>query len=116
MSGLTIYSESFKMKVINEVLSGKITKEEARRKYHIGGKSTVLKWIRKFESIRLMHISPMSIEKESKKDLLKRIKQLELQLENERLHRMGLSKMIDIAEEQLNISIRKKSVTKQPKP
>jgi transposase-like protein len=114
MSGYRNYSNAFKLKVVDEVLRGKITKEEARRRYDIRGKSTVLKWIRKFEFTPLTS-RPMSSEQESKKDLLKRIKQLERQLEDEKLRSEGLSKMIDIAEDQLNISIRKKSVTKQSK-
>ncbi len=43
MSGFITYSENFKRIVVREVQMGLITKEEARRKYHIGGKSTVLK-------------------------------------------------------------------------
>jgi hypothetical protein len=57
----------------------------------------------------------MSYERESKEDLVKRIKELERQLEDERLRSEGFSKMIDIAEDQLKISIRKKSDTKQSK-
>ena len=115
MSGFITYSENFKRVVVREVQMGLITKEEARRKYHIGGKSTVLKWIRKFESNTPFNQTNMFYERESKEDLVKRIKELERQLEDERLRSEGFSKMIDIAEDQLKISIRKKSDTKQSK-
>ncbi|WP_159521675.1 transposase [Sunxiuqinia indica] len=49
MSGLKTYSETLKHKVVSEVLSGQLSIEEARRRYHITGHCTVLKWIRKFE-------------------------------------------------------------------
>ena len=48
-------------------------------------------------------------------ELEKRIKELERQLEDEQIRSFGYSKMIDIAEDQLNISIRKKPDTKQSK-
>jgi transposase-like protein len=41
-----IYSESFKRRVVLEVLSGSITKEGARLRYGIGGNSTILEWMR----------------------------------------------------------------------
>ncbi len=57
----------------------------------------------------------MDYNKENKDGLIKRIKELERQLEDEKIRAEGYSKMIDIAEDQLKISIRKKSTTKQSK-
>ncbi|OYZ29813.1 MAG: hypothetical protein B7Y24_14455 [Sphingobacteriales bacterium 16-39-50] len=48
----------------------------------------------------------------SEATLLARIKQLERQLEDEQLRSEAYNKMIDIAERELNIPIRKKSNTK----
>jgi len=42
------YSESFKLKVVKEVLSGKLSKAEANRFYGIRGKSSILEWTRKY--------------------------------------------------------------------
>lgn len=42
------YSESFKKQVVSEVESGKLNKDAAKRKYNIGGSTTVLKWCRKY--------------------------------------------------------------------
>jgi transposase-like protein len=115
MVGLKRYSELLKIKVVQEVRLGLITKEEASRRYGIKGHSTVLKWVRKFEAQNISINSIMPKSTESKEDLLKRIKELEQQLETEKLRSVGYSKIIDIAEEELKISIRKKSVTKQSK-
>lgn len=115
MSGLNYYNESLKREVLFEVQSGQISKEEARRKYGIKGHSTILKWIRKFEGSDPHYQSIMDYSKSEKKELIKRIKELERKLEDEQIRSFGYSKMIDIAEEQLKVSIRKKPDTKQSK-
>lgn len=115
MSGPVEYSENFKRKVVYEIRAGIITKEEARRRYHIGGHSTVLKWIRKFDREEL-YVRTMKPDPDTSKEaLLKRIKELERQLEDEKLRSEGLSLLIDIAENELDIDIRKKPDTKQSK-
>jgi transposase len=115
MSGLNFYSEALKRSIVIEVHSGQISKEEARRKYGIKGHSTILKWIRKFEGPVSQTNCLMDIDKFDKKELIKRIKELERQLEDEQIRSLGYSRMIDIAEEQLKVSIKKKSDTKQSK-
>ena len=42
------YSEAFKMAIVREVEEGDLPFEVVRRKYGIGGRVTVLKWVRKF--------------------------------------------------------------------
>ena len=115
MAGLVSYSENFKRKVVAEVLSGQISKEEARRRYHIAGHCTVLKWIRKFEKQEHCLRPMKSNSHRSKEALLKRIKELERQVEDEKLRSEAFSLMIDIAEQELDIEIRKKPGTKQSK-
>jgi len=46
-----IYSEEFKWKVAREVLSGTLTKEEARRVYSIKGNCNILYWMRSFSGV-----------------------------------------------------------------
>ena len=112
------YSSSFKKKVVQEVLDGKLKKEDARRQYGIRGKSTILKWIRKFEQADGPFIT-MSKEKAneelSKEEALAKIKALEEALRLAEMKAAGYSIMIDLAEEELKIPIRKKSNTKQSK-
>ncbi|GET21566.1 hypothetical protein [Prolixibacter denitrificans] len=113
MAGFSMYSERFIKQVVNEVQMGLITKEAARRKYHIKGHTTVLKWIRKFGNEKVYSVGMEPDDKISKTALLRRIKELEKQLEDEKLRSEGFSQMIDIAEKQFHIPIRKKSVTKR---
>ena len=42
------FKEAFKLQVIEEVLSGQLSKEQARRKYNIKGTSAILNWMRSF--------------------------------------------------------------------
>jgi len=115
------YSDSFKKGVVEEVLSGKISKEEARKKYNLKGKCAVLKWIRTFDKIEASVkkeeqeylISEMKENSANTEDLQKRIKELEKALEEATLKADAYSTMIDIAEKDLKINIRKKSSTKQ---
>ncbi|MBT6837966.1 MAG: helix-turn-helix domain-containing protein [Bacteroidetes bacterium] len=113
MTGFISYNNSLKIRVVKEVLSGHLTQTEANRKYGIRGHSTILKWIRKFEKQESFVLNMTSTSKTDNQGLIDRIKELEHQLENQKLLAEGLSAMIDIAEAQLNTSIRKKSDTKQ---
>ncbi len=61
------------------------------------------------------HSTDMAKETQSPLELEARIKELEQQLDQERLRSLCLDKMIDIAERDLNIVIRKKSGAKQSK-
>lgn len=112
------YSNAFKLRVIEEVLKGQLSKEQAQRKHGIRGKSAILNWMRKFglsEQTRLPdNFERMKEEKETDKESLnKRIKDLERALEEAQLKAEGYSRMIDIAERELKIKIRKKPSTKQ---
>ena len=113
MKGIKFYSESFKKEVIREITAGLLSKAEARRKYDIPGRSTIIGWIRKFDGKTTDYRRIMDYKKSDKEALIKRIRELERKLEDEQIRSEGLSKMIDIAEEQLKITIRKKSATKQ---
>jgi transposase-like protein len=113
MKGNKFYSESFKKEVVREVKAGLLSKAEALRKYDIPGSSTIIRWIRKFDGKTTNYRQVMDYKKSDKEALIKRIKELERKLEDEQIRSEGLSKMIDIAEGQLKISIRKKSATKQ---
>ena len=116
MGGYKYYPESLKHEVVREILIGHISKSEARRKYEIIASSSLInEWIRKFENSGRSNRKLMDYNKLDKKELIKRIKELESKLEDEQIRSLGYNKMIDIAEEQLKISIRKKPGTKQSK-
>ncbi len=119
------FSESFKRSVVDQINRGLMSKEEARRRYGIKSKSGILDWQRNLEKYGrcclnlpadtlLLKTKKSSSEAlgSSEVTLLARIKQLERQLEDEQIRSEAYSRMIDLAERDLNIPIRKKSNTK----
>lgn len=109
------YSEAFKLRVVKEVLEGKFSKEEARRIYGIKSNCAILYWIRQFNGQSdyreggISHIDiPTLMNNKEDSDKDKRIKALEAELRNERLRSELWQKMVDVAENELQIDIRKK--------
>jgi transposase len=118
------FPNDFKLQVVQEYLSTGMSQKELMQKYNIGGNNTIKLWMRKFDlrlpsqqQIELQRI--MSKEKEKtpyERELEAKVKRLEQQLEDERLRTLALSTMIDLAEKEFRIPIRKKSGAKQSKP
>ena len=110
-----MYSESFKRKVVAEVESGLINKDEARRKYHIGGKTTVLQWCRKYGKlsggkIKLEELMPDNKELLKELELLRRQnRELLKKLDDSELKAFALEKLIEVAERKLGVEIKKKT-------
>ena len=117
------YSMSFKLQVVREVESGQLSASGAKKKYGIQGSFTVVNWIRKYGTLDRelqvkfsMNKTPEQrlIELEAKVRLLERQKaSLEKQLEFQQDKAIMFDLMIDIAEKELNIPIRKKPVPGQ---
>jgi transposase-like protein len=115
------FTDEFKFMVIQEYLNSDISLAELKKKHSIRGNGCVSDWMRKFgtsevtvEQINLQ--STMSKEEEKtprERKLEAKVKELEKALEQERLRTLALDTMINIAERDLKISIRKKSGTKQ---
>lgn len=106
------YSIPFKMQVVGEIERGELSKEQARHRYCIQGHSTVLVWLRKYGSLdwnqpQLHLVSKIKTPEQ-------RIKELEAQLEKEKDKNLLLNTIIDVAEEELGVSIRKKPLPEQP--
>ena len=119
------YSLSFKLQVVSEVESNELSIKGALRKYGIQSHSTVLNWIRKYGTFdreyqiqRLMSKSPEQriLELEQRVKLLEKQKNsLEKQVETAEQKAIFFDMMIDIAEKELKIPIRKKSLPEQSK-
>jgi transposase-like protein len=118
------YSEEMKLKVIEQVLSGGISMCEASRRYKIGGKCTVSRWISNFISQNNPDISTerpdmarrLSEDEDPQGEIARlreKVKQLEDQLEYEKLRSEAYETMIRIAEKEFNLPIKKKFGAKQ---
>ncbi len=119
----TNYSEKFKATVVNDVLLGKYTKEEARRLYGIKAKCAVLYRMRKFNGEK-NYRQPMNentkFELMNDNKELQELKEKVARLEEEKriaeLKADLYNTMIDVAESKLGIVIRKKSGAQRLKP
>ena len=121
-----IYSEVFRRKVIDEYLTSDVSKMFLLRKYGIKMKSGIQRWMKlygyednkqrvfiKFNAVRSHAlITRMNTGKASKKQLEEKIRELERQLEDEKLRCEAYQRMIEKAEKDLKVSIRKKPNTK----
>ena len=115
------FTDEFKVMVIQEYLNTDISRKELQEKHGFRGNSAVSDWMRKFGGDKVTD-EQISIQKAMSKEAEKtpherkleaKIKELEKALEQERLRTLALNTMINIAERDLKISIRKKSGTKQ---
>ena len=112
----TYYSESFKIKVVKEVEAGIMTKEQARRRYGIRGKSAVLNWCRKYG--RYEHLGMKDRirfktgkdESEELKELRAEKAALEAQLEVSKLKVASLEALIEVADQMYSTNLKKSLV------
>jgi transposase len=105
--------ESEKRKIVRKIESGVLTLKEAVIQLGLRNKETINRWIKIYSS----DIYPMSEEVIQKKDKeflnAKSVKNIEEALLKAQLKITSLETLIDVAEKELNIDIRKKSGTKQ---
>jgi transposase-like protein len=115
MKEVNRYPDEFKKSVVKEVLSCQITQAEAMRRYGIRGKSLILNWIRKSNPMKQKMKSIDSKANERITRLEIENERLRKELDLERVRSLSLNVMIDFAEKEFNIPIRKKSGVKQLK-
>jgi transposase-like protein len=110
-------SKTEKRWIVRELQSGRMTIGQAREQFELQSKYPVQllkRWIKQYSSDIVLTLPVMTEKEKQKLDAAnKRLKQLEKQLEDAQMKNIALETMIDIAEEQLKIVIRKKS---GPKP
>ena len=107
------FTEAFKLHVVEEVETGRIKQSDAGRKYGILGHSTILKWCRKYGKLPSHRNTRVGIKRMDKKEtelllLQNEIKALRQELEDARFKNVVLETLVDVAERELAIPIRKK--------
>ena len=124
-----VYSEAFRRKVVEEYIAGKITYRGLMKKYGIKSNGAIANWTKllgyvdvksevlrkpKFEIITYscMPSKTSSDSSQDPKALQKKIAELEQQLQDEKLRSEAYQRMIEKAEKELNITIRKKPFTR----
>jgi transposase len=115
------FTDDFKFQVVQEYLSTDISQEELKKKYNFSGNNNIYSWMLKFgfskpDEGQIQLHRAMRGEKQkssSEQELELKIKQLEEELKREQLKTLALNTMINIAERELKVDIRKKSGAKQ---
>lgn len=104
------YSKAFRRQVVREYEQGGVTKDALMEKYHIGGKSTVLQWCRKYG--RLAYPSTGTRGRPLQDPQQRRIKELERKLKDSQEKILVYEKLIEITNRELGEDVRKKIATK----
>lgn len=118
-----IFNEAFKRKVCDEYLRTGVAKTSLLVKYNIKYRSAIQTWLKQlgyvdiYQKVSYLDIKnqfALATKKSNKRisssdqTLESRVKELERLLEDEQLRSDAYKRMIDIAEKELNIPIRKK--------
>ena len=119
------YSEESKKQAVFKVLSGELRKSDAMKEYGIRGSGSLDRWIERYghgilsEHKELLEQMGTRKKKEAVKveipeteELRGEVARLKKDLRAAELRAEAYSLMIDIAERELKVAIRKKSVTK----
>ena len=111
------YEISFRRWLVIQIDSGNMTCQEARESFSLpvwDNKKIIRRWQERYSDEIHLSLRAMSAkERTDVKALEKRIRELEEQLERAQMKNVALSTMIDIAENDYKLEIRKKSGPKQ---
>jgi len=109
--------EQTKIKIVEEIRTGMISCLGASRKYRVP-RNTIKAWAGKLNLTTLLNVNntsalPGMTQSQESKLLVKKIHELTKALELSQLKNLALETMIEVAESDLHIKIRKKRGTKQ---
>jgi len=111
------YEVSFRRWLVSEIDGGRMGMQEARDRFSLPKweyKKIIRRWQDRYSEQLHVSLQDMSSkERADNKALEKRIKELEKQLELAQMKNVALNTMIDIAENDYKLEIRKKSGPKQ---
>ena len=108
-----VFSEELKKKIVKDIEQGKVTIASVCREYSVSS-ACVYKWLHKYSSylqkgVKL--VMELSSEGYRSKELEKQVKDLEAALGRKQMEIDFLEKLIEIANKDLGIDIKKKSYT-----
>jgi transposase len=119
------YTHSFKLQVVQEIERGESSVRGALKRYGIQSYATILGWLRKFGNFNWEDQTPLNMPKTAEQKLLeleqkvrlleKQKAFLEKQVEQADKKAIIFDMMIDLAEQEYKIPIRKNSLPEQSK-
>jgi len=111
------YSLSFKLEVVQEIEQGFLSRSQARDKYGIQASSTITRWLKKYGNFDWQEHLPTTMSKTPEQRILELEQQVKL-LEKQKARAEYLAEradkkvilfdmMVDMAEKEYNIDVRK---------
>jgi hypothetical protein len=111
------YELSFRRWLVREIEEHRMTAADAIERFNFNpasGAELIRSWRLKYAPEMVLSLAGMSeTEKQKLTSLQRQLKAAEKELEDARMHNIALNMLIDVAEEKLKISIRKKPGAKQ---
>jgi transposase len=102
------YSSGFKLKVVNEIESGKLSVGQAREIYDIGGSHTIERWIKNLGKNHLLNKVvriEMKDEKDKVKEMKERIQRLEKLLADKELDNLMNEAFLELLAEDHGVDL-----------
>jgi len=115
------FPEELQIKIVEDYLTSSLSLKEIKSKYGLKSDGNIYNWMRKF-GVKKPSEGELKLNnamaKEKDKTLQERLleaenEKLKQELEHEKLRTLALTKLIDVAERELKIDIRKKRGAKQ---
>ncbi len=111
------YEISFRRWLVREIEELRLTPAQAIERFNLhptNGYTLIHKWRLKYAGEMVLSLPEMTFQEKQDLALLQaRTKELEKQLEQAKMYNIALNTLIDVAEEKLKISIRKKPGAKR---
>lgn len=111
------YSDGFKYKIVEEYENGKYSLSELQKRYGIGGKTTISKWIRKMGKNKLLGKQVIVMdenEKSESKRLREEIKDLQKVIADQKIEVLALESLFEVASEEFGIEFKKNCLRRLP--
>ena len=111
------YSSAFKLKIVNEIESGKYTIGKARRIYDIHGAHTIERWLLKYGKAHLLNKVvriQMKDEKDKIKELENQVKVLKRVLDQLQVDNICWKSLVEVIDEKYHIDSKKNFGPKLP--
>ena len=110
-----IYTNLQKRTIVSAIEQGRMSIEEAQVSYKIKNQKTIREWLQQYKSekVEICIEKQVPMSKKKKADTTSQTAALQKALQEAELKIKALNTLIDVAEEQLKIDIRKKSGARQ---
>ena len=103
------YSYALKRKIVNDILKGILSKEEAMLRYGIRSRQSINYWLSKYGLLNYRNQKNYGMKQSPEE----KIKELQARIEELENAQIVLNTVIDIADEQFGTQIRKKHLPQQ---